>query len=157
MTAEEIRRSVRLAKNPKEQLRILADLNAVRVEVIEDIVSGRRDDLEIADKKPADSGAPNKSKWYWTTSEIDQLKEMRLFGVPAAEIAARLGRPFGATKKKLVQLANDGEIPKKRTVVTNDIIDNVTSMWMKGYSRREIAETLGTKRTTTNAIIRRIQ
>lgn len=51
MTAEEIRRSYKEAKNPREQIRILAELNLCSTEDIEAIILGERDDIPLSDEK----------------------------------------------------------------------------------------------------------
>ena len=103
MTAEEIRRDYRLAKNPKAQIGILADINGVEHEVIQHILDGK----SVDEAQVMHTVAPNKPyKYYlnlgkalecrsdgrWTDEEKQILREMWNSGYRGKEIAIVLGR-----------------------------------------------------------------
>lgn len=103
MTAEEIRRDHRLAKNQEAQIGILADINGVEHEVIQHILDGKSVDEAqamhtVAPKKPykyylnLGKALKLRDDGRWTDEEKQILREMWNSGYRAREIAIVLGR-----------------------------------------------------------------
>lgn len=108
MTEGEIIASVRQAKSPKKQIRVLAELNAVSTEEIKEIV-------EENDKKtnPAKKKKPHPMR-PWTKAEEAELRAMVGAKTRLKEIAARLGRSVGSINGKIDDLGIERNIYKKK-------------------------------------------
>ncbi len=92
MTAEEIRRDYRLAKNPEAQVKVLAEINAVTPKIIWRIIDGQSIEEATARRPPKSYYVPKGLVKHWTSEEKARLKEMWREGYLAKEIAAELGR-----------------------------------------------------------------
>ncbi len=106
MTAEEIRRDHRLAKNPEAQVEILADINEVTPKIIRRIIAGQSIE-EVMDRKPPQARksryVPNGKIKHWTTEEKERLGQMWREGCNLDEISAVLGRSQSSVKSALYQ------------------------------------------------------
>lgn len=92
MSEEEICVRYKQAKDPKEQIRILAELNACSVTTIEQIL------------KQNDCMMPEKEKRIverWTKEEAEKLWQLRAEGYTIERIAPELGRTVSAVKHYL--------------------------------------------------------
>ena len=115
MTAEEICRDYRLAKNKNKQLRILAELNGCDVRRVYEILAGQGLISGVSrkmTKRPKQKGA-NKMALQWTEGAINQLLRWREEGLTQLEIAERLGISKNAVNCKLMRLKEAGLLPKK--------------------------------------------
>lgn len=118
MTAEEICRDYRLAKNKNRQLRILADLNVCSVRQIYEILAGqglisgvsKKMTKKMTQKKQ--KGA-NKMALQWTEEAINRLIRWREEGLTQLEIAKRLGISKSAVNGKMIRLREAGLLPEK--------------------------------------------
>ena len=137
MTEGEICASYRQAKDPKEQIGILADLNLCTGREIKEILHKnglfplRREKAAI---EPEKERKKNMNGRKWTLEEVEYMLAKRKAGVPLGEIAADLGRTETAVNGKLQKLREEGmkiaeelaageakataEAPEKRTVET---------------------------------------
>lgn len=94
MTAEEIRRNYRQAKNKKKQLLILAELNLCKPADIRAIINGETDKLPL-----------RTTKSYAFISEEDKQEILRLYqtGLSRNAIANKTGRGWDAVNKIITE------------------------------------------------------
>ena len=105
MTPGEIVSNYRQAADPKNQIKILADLNVCTPREIEEVLRAEGIDL------PATRMAK------WTVQEEDQLRRLAAEGKSASEIAKLVGRTHKAVEQKLsklhISLRNQQPVMKK--------------------------------------------
>ncbi len=96
-TESEIINAYRLARRPRSQIKILAQLNAVPEATIREILA--RNGYEVK--------APKRSKrCTWTEDEEREAVTRRLAGQKIAEIAQAMNRTDGAVSQKIQTLIN---------------------------------------------------
>ena len=111
MTEGEICASYRQAKDPKEQIRVLSELNLCTGVEIKEIL---RKHGELPAKKEKAAIAPEKERKKqmngrkWTLEEVEYMLEKKKAGVPLGDIAADLGRPKASISTKLKMLKREG-------------------------------------------------
>lgn len=88
MTEEEIRRDVRLSKNPTTQVRILADINEVSPDIIRRILGG--ESVEVPE--PGEKESLAYIVRPWSKAEIARARDMWEDGRSIKKIAGTLGR-----------------------------------------------------------------
>lgn len=121
MSAEEISRWYRLAKNRRKQIKILSELNLCRREKIMEILKENGEALPEAKKKAAN----------WTEQEEKQLIGLRESGLTASQIAKEMNTTQSRVASKLARL-KASELEKKPqtqkekpTVQKGDFINEV--------------------------------
>ena len=94
MTEEEIRRDYRLARDPDEQVHILAELNCTTRGVIRRILDGETRDTVRCEAIGGTGCTRTSERRYklWTDADYARIREMLLRKCPYREIAAALGR-----------------------------------------------------------------
>lgn len=92
MTPGEIVSNYRQAADPKNQIKILADLNVCTPREIEEVLRAEGVDL------------PATRMVKWTVQEEDQLRRLAAEGKSASEIAKLVGRTHKAVEQKLSKL-----------------------------------------------------
>ncbi len=107
MTEGGIITSVRQAKSPKKQIRVLAELNAVSPDEIKKIVG------ENEKKNPAKKKKPHPMR-PWTKAEEAELRAMIEAKLRLKEIAARIGRSEGSINGKIDDLGIKRNIYKTK-------------------------------------------
>lgn len=134
----EIERELKFAKDPEKQLKIIAELNGVKVEQVKKVLNGSADSL-IVTKKP---GAPRK----WTTGEIDRVVELYNAGYTLDAIAAIFGYSSGTPIKNALRNYVYGKrsdiIPRKQGWEKKDI-EEAVSMKKQGIKTSAIAKKFG--------------
>ena len=99
MTAEEIRRSYKEAKNPEQQIRILADLNLCRKEDIEAIISGERDDILLTRKKAKESDALPRKRM-----KEEEMKQLAREYADGKTSQKALALKYGVSESRVYQI-----------------------------------------------------
>ena len=152
MTDGEVVTSYRQAKNKREQLGILADLNLMTVEQVREILraAGVK---EVGEAKKTRREPPN----VWRAEELDSLRRMCAEGRGLGEISASLGRTRHAVHRKGVSLGlafcedvlPGEDVGKKRTNKkwTTGELDSLRRMAAEGKTPAECAEALGRTKT----------
>lgn len=136
ITKSEIERQLKFAKDPEKQLKIIAELNGVKVEQVKKVLNGSADSF-IVTKKP---GAPRR----WTTGEIDRAVELYNAGYTLDAIAAKFGYSSGTPIKNAL-----------RNYVYNKRPDFVSRK--QGWEKKDIEEAVSMKKQgiKTSAIAKR--
>ena len=124
MTAEEIRRDHRLAKDPEAQIQILAELNQVDAEEIMRILNNKtgKDGIAPRRRKTIDEyKALGKQhgfgkKGRWTCLEKEVLRQMRADGYSCKEIGGALNRP----PNSIANMAIYYKYPSKKRKAASD-------------------------------------
>lgn len=98
MSKGEIASDYRLAKDPVKQIKILAELNDVRREEIEDVL------VEYGLKPKRKPRPPGRRSNAWTEDDVAELRRLHAEGVPREEIADRMQRSYLAIKSKMTEL-----------------------------------------------------
>lgn len=134
MSTAEVVASYRQAAKPKDQIEILAQLNAVDRTVIESILRGAGIDIDDRPKKSAGQ------RQKWTAQEIDRLRELQAEGMTmlqaaealgrektaVATIASRNGISFGRKKQgKNAESSKPDPRAEKKVNVASDLADMV--------------------------------
>lgn len=110
MTEEEIKRDVRLSANPENQVRILAQLNAVTPKIIRRVVDGQTWEDATARRYPKPKYIPKQIYKPYTSLEVCRLKELYKSGMKHKDIGAELGREKNSISSKICYLRKKGEI-----------------------------------------------
>lgn len=97
-TEGEIANSYRLAKEPKKQIKILAQLNSVTEDVIRDIL----------EKYGYDTKKKRSTRSTWTAEEEREIAKRSIAGQKNTEIAKALNRTAGAVTWKMQELIQNG-------------------------------------------------
>lgn len=152
MTDGEIVTSYRQAKNKREQLGILADLNLMTVEQVREILRAAGIG-EVGEAKKTRREPPN----VWRDEELDSLRRMCAEGRGLGEISASLGRTRHAVHRKGVSLGlafcedvlPGEDVGKKRSNKkwTTGELDSLRRMAAEGKTAAECAEALGRTKT----------
>lgn len=152
MTDGEIVTSYRQAKDKREQLGILADLNLMTKEKVCEILraAGVK---EVGEAKKTRRVPPN----VWRDEELDSLRRMCAEGRGLGEISAALGRTKHAVHRKGVSLGlafcedvlPGEDVGKKRSnkMWTTGELDSLRRMAAEGKTAEECAEALGRTKT----------
>ena len=98
MSKGEIASDYRLAKDPVKQIKILAELNGVRREEIEDVL------VEYGLKPKRKPRPPGRRSNAWTAEDIAELRRLHAEGISREEIADRMQRSYLAIKSKMTEL-----------------------------------------------------
>lgn len=88
MTSEEICRNYRLAKDPRKQIEILADLNQTSKRKIQKILEKGGETIR------AYYDANRKSRRPVSAEDVRMIRAMQSNGTPIVEIAKALGRSY---------------------------------------------------------------
>ena len=99
MTAEEIRRDYREAKNPQKQLLILAECNLCKPADIRAIINGETDEL------PPPKKAINYS--HVTQQDKDEIMKLHRSGLSKSAISARTERGWHTVDKIIKEAEED--------------------------------------------------
>lgn len=152
MTDGEIVTSYRQAKNKREQLGILADLNLMTVEQVREILRAAGIG-EVGEAKKTRREPPN----VWRDEELDSLRRMCAEGRGLGEISEALGRTRHAVHRKGVSLGlafcedvlPGEDVGKKRSnkMWTTGELDSLRCMAAEGKTAEECAEALGRTKT----------
>lgn len=158
MTDGEVVTSYRQAKNKREQLGILADLNLMTVEQVREILraAGVK---EVGEAKKVRREPPN----VWRDEELDSLRCMAAEGKTAEECAEALGRTKTAVLDRALMLkiplvrsnAAVPGVPRERHAPNGWIQAEVSALrrlCAEGKSAAECAEAIG---RTKNAVYMR--
>ena len=152
MTDGEIVTSYRQAKDKREQIGILADLNLMTKERVCEILraAGVK---EVGEAKKVRREPPN----VWRDEELDSLRRMCAEGRGLGEISAALGRTKHAVHRKGVSLGlafcedvlPGEDVGKKRSnkMWTTGELDSLRCMAAEGKTAEECAEALGQTKT----------
>lgn len=160
MTAEEIRREYRLAKNPAMQIQILADENGVSRKIIEDIIFGKRDKLPEAKevkstkKLPEKKAAKSPKYCHWSSDELAAIEEMYKNGEKIPYIAKKMKRSYSSVRKKIYELADTGTVTRRNFHATIKMRYEASKLWKDGYSAGEISRVLDIPQTTIYGMAR---
>lgn len=119
MTAEEIRRNYRQAKNKKKQLLILAELNLCKPADIRAIINGETDELPS-----------RKTKSYSFISEEDKQEILRLYqtGLSRNAIANKTGRGWDAVNKIITEAEmtfTEEQTPQQNEQLLQEITEKI--------------------------------
>ena len=102
ITKDEIERELKLAKDPKRQLQIIAQLNGVSVQKIKSILNG-----EERSGKPGrpfnEPFAPIQKYHRWTENELADIRAMREAGYMTIAIADKYGVPLATMSSLCVR------------------------------------------------------
>lgn len=152
MTDGEIVTSYRQAKDKREQIGILADLNLMTKEKVCEILRAAGIN-EVGEAKKVRREPPN----VWRAEELDSLRRMCAEGRGLGEISASLGRTRHAVHRKGVSLGlafcedvlPGEDVGKKRTNKkwTTGELDSLRRMAAEGKTPAECAEALGRTKT----------
>lgn len=152
MTDGEVVTSYRQAKNKREQLGILADLNLMTVDQVREILRAAGIG-EVGEAKKTRREPPN----VWRAEELDSLRRMCAEGRGLGEISASLGRTRHAVHRKGASLGlafcedvlPGEDVEKKRTNKkwTTGELDSLRRMAAEGKTPAECAEALGRTKT----------
>ena len=152
MTDGEVVTSYRQAKNKREQLGILADLNLMTVEQVREILRAAGIG-EVGEAKKTRREPPN----VWRDEELASLRRMCAEGRGLGEISASLGRTRHAVHRKGVSLGlafcedvlPGEDVGKKRSNKkwTTGELDSLRRMAAEGKTAEECAEALGRTKT----------
>ena len=115
MRDDEITNSYRLAKNPEEQVKVLAELNAVPESEIRRILIEKQVYVPAVNAKPAPENRENHKK-KWSEEDDRILSEMAGEDVPRKDVkgaAQRLGRSVDACYMRLMALKRKNKGGKK--------------------------------------------
>ena len=146
MTTQEICRSYREARNQKEQIGILADLNASSKERI---VSVLRDGGENVDWFRSNTNAGR----AWTEEEDEELLMMREARKTFREIAAAFRRTETAIRMRYAKLSG-GKLVPDNAHWTRDEEKELLKLRQKGITFKAIGEMLG---RTKNSVMGKYQ
>jgi hypothetical protein len=102
MTEGQIVSDYRQAKDPEKQIKVLAELNAVKPAVIKDVLIKHG---EIRPEKEKEKMATAK----WTSDDVSFMLEKKKLGLTAEQIAQKMGRTKGAIYAKLKELRDKGK------------------------------------------------
>lgn len=152
MTDGEIVTSYRQAKDKREQIGILADLNLMTKEKVCEILRAAGIG-EVGEAKKVRREQPN----VWRDEELDSLRRMCAEGRGLGEISASLGRTRHAVHRKGVSLGlafcedvlPGEDVGKKRSnkMWTTGELDSLRCMAAEGKTAEECAEALGRTKT----------
>ncbi len=152
MTDGEIVTSYRQAKDKREQIGILADLNLMTKEKVCEILRAAGIN-EVGEAKKVRREPPN----VWRAEELDSLRRMCAEGRGLGEISASLGRTKHAVHRKGVSLGlafcedvlPGEDVGKKRSnkMWTTGELDSLRRMAAEGKTAEECAEALGRTKT----------
>ena len=152
MTDGEIVTSYRQAKDKREQIGILADLNLMTKEKVCEILRAAGIN-EVGEAKKVRREPPN----VWRDEELDSLRRMCAEGRGLGEISASLGRTRHAVHRKGVSLGlafcedvlPGEDVGKKRSnkMWTTGELDSLRRMAAEGKTAEECAEALGRTKT----------
>ena len=152
MTDGEIVTSYRQAKDKREQIGILADLNLMTKEKVCEILRAAGIN-EVGEAKKVRREPPN----VWRAEELDSLRRMCAEGRGLGEISASLGRTKHAVHRKGVSLGlafcedvlPGEDVGKKRSnkMWTTGELDSLRRMAAEGKTPAECAEALGRTKT----------
>ena len=152
MTDGEIVTSYRQAKDMREQIGILADLNLMTKEKVCEILRAAGIN-EVGEAKKVRREPPN----VWRAEELDSLRRMCAEGRGLGEISASLGRTKHAVHRKGVSLGlafcedvlPGEDVGKKRSnkMWTTGELDSLRRMAAEGKTPAECAEALGRTKT----------
>lgn len=152
MTDGEIVTSYRQAKDKREQIGILADLNLMTKEKVCEILRAAGIG-EVGEAKKTRREPPN----VWRDEELDSLRRMCAEGRGLGEISEALGRTRHAVHRKGVSLGlafcedvlPGEDVGKKRTNKkwTTGELDSLRRMAAEGKTPAECAEALGRTKT----------
>ena len=152
MTDGEIVTSYRQAKDKREQIGILADLNLMTKEKVCEILRAAGIN-EVGEAKKVRREPPN----VWRDEELDSLRRMCAEGRGLGEISASLGRTKHAVHRKGVSLGlafcedvlPGEDVGKKRSnkMWTTGELDSLRRMAAEGKTAEECAEALGRTKT----------
>ena len=152
MTDGEVVTSYRQAKNKREQLGILADLNLMTVEQVREILRAAGIG-EVGEAKKVRREPPN----VWRAEELASLRRMCAEGRGLGEISEALGRTRHAVHRKGVSLGlafcedvlPGEDVGKKRSNKkwTTGELDSLRRMAAEGKTAAECAEALGRTKT----------
>ena len=157
MTDGEVVTSYRQAKNKREQIGILADLNLMTVEQVREILRAAGIG-EVGEAKKVRREPPN----VWRAEELASLRRMCAEGRGLGEISEALGRTRHAVHRKGVSLGlafcedvlPGEDVGKKRSNKkwTTGELDSLRRMAAEGKTAAECAEAIG---RTKNAVYMR--
>ena len=143
MSFGEIAMSYRTAKSPKEQIRVLAELNSCSVQVIEDILIVKGEITpEIEGEKKEDIKKGKEQK------KIDALSPTAIQDAPKPHgpsiketIGQRAHKDFEARKKRIAELAekNGREIPRWAREQTDTTSNFISSDMFIPNKKKEVA------------------
>ena len=152
MTEEEIRRDVRLAKNPEHQVRVLAELNCTTQKVIRSILGGQtwEELFGGVKKKPS-------NRWKgWTPSEIALAAKKRGEGKTFAQIADELDRTPKAVRSLVERYPEKFGGKRAYRPFTSEDERIARELWADGVILSKIGERLGRSSTTVKAYLKRV-
>lgn len=90
MSEDEVRSSYKFAKNPKRQVRILAECNGVMPKVIRRVLEGQTWEAACERRHPKSRYVRTTEHITWTAEKVAQLRSLRMEGYRIKEIAGIL-------------------------------------------------------------------
>lgn len=103
MTEGQIVSDYRQAKDPEKQIKVLAELNAVKPAVIKDVL------IKHGEIQPDKKEKEKMATAEWTSDEVAFMLEKKKLGLTAEQIAQKMGRTRWAIYAKLKELRDKGK------------------------------------------------